>query len=87
MMKFMLCVIFCLYVFLCRDVNGQCPGSFQNEEILNRTTVGKYFSLTSETPGLNAMLKGSGKIFKGPAGDDVTVTVKGMLYVRYFNAW
>ena len=83
MLKLNLCIIFSLYIFLCRDVSGQCSGDFPVKANLKYNTVGDYFSFTSTTPDVNDMLKGSGETFKGPAGDDVTVTIRGMSYFRY----
>ena len=82
MLKFKLCVIYCLQIFLYRDVNTKCSGYLPVKANLNFTSVGEYFSFTSKTPNVRDMLKGSGKIFKGPAGKDVTVSIKGMSFGR-----
>ena len=74
-----------LHIFPCRDVNGKCSGDFPVKANLKYKSVGKYFSFTYNTPNVKDMLKGSGKFFKGSAGDDVTVTIKGMSYVRYLS--
>ena len=39
-----------------------------------------YFSFISTDPNVDDMLKGSCKLYIGPFREDVSVTIKGMLY-------
>ena len=87
MLNYIMCVIFCLHIFLYRDVNTKCSGKWPVKANLNYKSFGKYFSFISYTPNVRDMLKGSDKVFKGPAGRDVEVTIKGMLSGKYFNTY
>ena len=79
MLKFCLCITFCFYIFLHRDANGKCSRYFKVKASLKYKSVGKYFSFTSKkNPHVNNMLNGSGTIFKGPAGKNVKVGIRGM---------
>ena len=77
--------LFLLTCFLRQKRNGKCSGDFPVKANLKYKSVGKYF--TSVTPYVKDMLKGTGKTFKGPAGDEVRVTIKGISYAIYFNAF